>query len=1039
MQYNPHAPYILGNEWTPIRNAFYVPDRVSERGYTVSLDYASIPISGAYYIKEVPSHIVSQACDFIGVYPAGSEDRTGPIKVLYIPASGVALSPNPPYVINISEGYQALNNPTDDLSIVFNPNAEGHSDELWISFNVNAFSQQLMGKRILGLRIRYSAAAFDAAEAAPNMNFSLNQPNLPPFGDQVGFATATEVTQTSEVISYFDATDLNPFWNAAIGPSLQREVYPWRFQELRRFQDGYSPTADALVVQVAWSSFKTTAFLSFLDLEVTYCEETRVLYGGRRTTNVNISGALTDFYAEGPQLIRLRDPNLAVGTTLSAGTYSIVLSHRDMAVNSFVQGSPKVYATRQYYDLPNLKGININQSLVEGEIFTVNEIDDITHLTLHTSSLIVTGVHAYGTSIGAPVYGSITAMQEIEDNPSSGTGVPYPQVRFYARRYADTTVPLQLTDVATGTSTVSISVADFDALPEIVDGWREVTLRFTTPPTFPVTAGDVDWRWSATGEVAGNQWQVLVASGPSVMPGVAFATALATGPATYGAPWAGNSVALTWKSPAISGTAEDFTSDAVLIFSQDPPSVTGFALTVESQAVTGITNYCNVPNDCIPTAISYVRASWAYNSLCDTYGRVVVGSWGTSDSGTATTTSGGSAANFEVNGSEGLLRFSAADQELLTIYNATVRDAIIRGQVRMPLNPTGTGNTEVKIVSRFQDTANFIEARIFRGVNTTVSVNIRQVLAGVETLTSFPTITDITSTTALNFIFYTVGSDLRFKIWKIGDFEPIAWNLTMTTTQLGGGSLKLGGYTGASITNSSSQIYYFDNLSATHPAAEGTYLEVQRYDSITAAWQTIMLSSTPCPHSFSDFEARVGVQSQYRIRTLNALDFAGPWVTGAATIPAPGVTVGGDANSLLIFTSNQSPGASLAYTMQWDGQPIEQFSFPESNTVQLQRMFGKNFFTAFHPLERGGEEFERTLLVNSAAISLPSLANFRGLRDLAWADLNYVCIRDELGNRWFANVRVPSGEVRLDRTIYIAKISVVEVSDTATPVDPADL
>ena len=66
----------------------------------------------------------------------------------------------------------------------------------------------------------------------------------------------------------------------------------------------------------------------------------------------------------------------------------------------------------------------------------------------------------------------------------------------------------------------------------------------------------------------------------------------------------------------------------------------------------------------------------------------------------------------------------------------------------------------------------------------------------------------------------------------------------------------------------------------------------------------------------------------------------------------------------------------------------------------------------------------------------PSLANFKRLRDLGWASLPYVCVRDELGNRWYANVRVPDGTVRMNRTVYVAQIQVAEVTSTPFPVDP---
>src|SRR3546814_6034249 len=37
-------------------------------------------------------------------------------------------------------------------------------------------------------------------------------------------------------------------------------------------------------------------------------------------------------------------------------------------------------------------------------------------------------------------------------------------------------------------STASITSAEHDGLPEIIDGWKEVTLRFATPPTMGTLA-----------------------------------------------------------------------------------------------------------------------------------------------------------------------------------------------------------------------------------------------------------------------------------------------------------------------------------------------------------------------------------------------------------------------------------------------------------------------------------------------------------------------------------------------------------------------
>jgi hypothetical protein len=100
-------------------------------------------------------------------------------------------------------------------------------------------------------------------------------------------------------------------------------------------------------------------------------------------------------------------------------------------------------------------------------------------------------------------------------------------------------------------------------------------------------------------------------------------------------------------------------------------------------------------------------------------------------------------------------------------------------------------------------------------------------------------------------------------------------------------------------------------------------------------------------------------------------------------------------------------------------------------------MYNRDYFVAFRPDERGGDVFTRTVLVQAAAISPLTLSGFTQLSDMAWADLPYVCVRDEEGNRWFANVSVPGGRVQLNRSIYMSTLTITQVTDTPTPVDTA--
>jgi hypothetical protein len=234
--------------------------------------------------------------------------------------------------------------------------------------------------------------------------------------------------------------------------------------------------------------------------------------------------------------------------------------------------------------------------------------------------------------------------------------------------------------------------------------------------------------------------------------------------------------------------------------------------------------------------------------------------------------------------------------------------------------------------------------------------------------------------------------------------------------------------------------FYFDNYCAYQGALGGGFYELQRMDSLTA-WQTIMRGS-PCSWYMNDYEARVGILSTYRIRIVDVLNFAGPWSSEfSSTLTAPGVSGGScmDGVGVLIFTTNaaQDGRYNLAYVQTWEQQMVsEDFNFPEAATLSLNRVYQRDFAVAFKGTERGGEQFTRTLMLHNAAVSPERLANMSSLRDMAWADVPYVCVRTEIGDRWLAVVQVPAGAVRRNRQLYLAPIAVSEVTDTAYAIDP---
>lgn len=222
------------------------------------------------------------------------------------------------------------------------------------------------------------------------------------------------------------------------------------------------------------------------------------------------------------------------------------------------------------------------------------------------------------------------------------------------------------------------------------------------------------------------------------------------------------------------------------------------------------------------------------------------------------------------------------------------------------------------------------------------------------------------------------------------------------------------------------------------------YYEVQRRDTTmdSGVWETVAEMTEVTTVTFADYEARVGVESRYRIRTVHEDGYTSAWsseVTG--TVAAPGVTGTAVSASVLILTSNQDPDSNLAYVMAWDGSstPEQSFEFLEADGNDFQLMYGRDYRVAFRPTERGGVQFTRLLMLNAVGVPDDTLDTAASpLRDLAWAQLPYVCVRDERHNRWLTSLTVPSEAVRdVPRRghLVMASVTFTEVTATPAPVD----
>lgn len=851
--YNPNAPIILGQQWVPIREEttqFTPAANVVELGHGFTLDVARQVREARFYINDLQAASDRGQTYLAAVYPRGTEDQSGPIERLIVPCNST-----------ISTGGTVYGAATELTALVTQSSSAGIAYDTTLANTgiVAGFAMGqypvLNGKRILAVNVLVGAVASEDITGPTREN---NHSRISISGNTTLNSSAAPFMilgglQENGIVSY-ELGEINQFWTTG-APDSVAERMPWNYTQLQRL-DGGAPRIYFKIVTGTNFSVPTTAFftLYYLALEVLFCEEQRTLVGA---VQLGLNTALDSTL--GANIVTLRAPqNYAENQILPAGLWDVVLSSANIGDSYGTTASASsefadLNALRQLYAIPPHPGVQVNipfpmDETAVGSVFSAVVTNVLPQLSLHASGGTLTEPHVYGRQAIAQVYGVNTATQDVVDDVT-GVATTYPQARYIARRFGDTVGPLVLYgNGALSGSVAAISAAELDALPEILDGWKEVTVRFDVPPSMGAVVGFPSWSWSASGETKGNRYEVLGASAPALsgVGGNLYNLASASqrlDAATY-QPSGGAAARLTWMpqgvgSPYVSGASADSTSDAFLIFSQDPPTISGMALTSLTQTVSGNAFNCGSLPCCIPSGIPYQRVTWS----------------------------------------------------------------------------------------------------------------------------------PVTGMPASGF---------------------------------------------------------------------GAY-ELQRYDSQTAAFQTIMLSSSVAASGFNDYEARVGVTSVYRIRALNSYNFAGAWsgqVSGAP--PAPGVTGGcPDMTGALIFTSNaaQSGVYNLAYTMQWDSSPVEGFDLPEAGMVSYQPMYQRDGAVAFHGTERGLETFSRVLLVRQGAAVPAVLANVTQLRDTAWANLPYVCVRDGRGNRWFASVRVPNVQAANDATNYTARVDIVELTRTAAALD----
>src|SRR4029079_13245399 len=426
-------------------------------------------------------------------------------------------------------------------------------------------------------------------------------------------------------------------------------------------------------------------------------------------------------------------------------------------------------------------------------------------------------------------------------------------------------VPLKISSSAPSISGLPNSAwltpDEFDALePEggIIDGWKEVTLEFQTAPVMG-TGIWPEWYWSASGEDAGNRWEILGATAPDVSgaPGTLLQPGIKLWGATYGSPPAvsGGTVNLSWLphwNPPASTVVSAPAAYAVLMFSQYPPAITGLGVTQLAYPVTGIGEGCT-DNCCIPTSILYNKVAWSVPLpiIGDHFDRVASGGWGTYRSAISWSVTSGTAADWSTDGTSGLYVPSTGSTQL-QILNISKDNTDIT--VQATFNDLSSSSVHhVGLVSRYADTSNYYAMNLQINRDTKLGqLSFDQRLAGVTTTTSGDTVPYLWDTTDGPITFkmrmQTYNRNIRFKVWQDYDTEPELWQMQVVDS-----GLTAAGNVGIRTIITTSN-WSFNDFTVTPTGLLDSVYELQRSDEVND-WQTIMLASNLATNSLNDYEA----------------------------------------------------------------------------------------------------------------------------------------------------------------------------------------
>lgn len=214
-----------------------------------------------------------------------------------------------------------------------------------------------------------------------------------------------------------------------------------------------------------------------------------------------------------------------------------------------------------------------------------------------------------------------------------------------------------------------------------------------------------------------------------------------------------------------------------------------------------------------------LQADWSGTILRDSFNRVSTQTWEPhADTGQVYSVQSGGAGDFPVNGIQGVINHAAVNttkrlQAPIAALNIDATGVFYNATV-----PTGN-DFLYQTMGRFVNINNLVDVRFTFAAAGTVSLVLREIIAGVPNASASTPITGLPTSGVFRWRFVANGTFLGARLWLDGTPEPSTWNLTFTTAWLTAGDLVTGTVVNAGVTNPTPITFFVDDLVVVDPNA----------------------------------------------------------------------------------------------------------------------------------------------------------------------------------------------------------------------------